>query len=318
MSSTEITFINRATRLSGTLTAPAGAAPGPAVLLISGSGPLDRDSNVKKLRIDVMRQVAEHLAGIGVASLRFDKRGVGASDGEYMSSGFHDNVADAQAALETLCRQPEVDPAQVFVLGHSEGALIATELAARNPYLAGAILLAGTATSGEAVLRWQAAQVAATLPRPVRILLKLLRKDVPTMQAKRLAQLKATRDDVVRIQLVKVNAKWFREFMVHDPAQSLRTVAIPVLAITGSKDIQVDAAHAARICEMVPSPCTHHVLDDMSHLLRVEPGSPTLRTYKRQAKQPVDPNLLALVSSWIGDRARCDAAVPCGEDAATA
>ena len=297
---THLEFTSAGNRLTGTLLVP-GARPAPAALLISGSGPLDRDSNTKRLQIDVMRQVADYLATIGIASLRYDKRGVGASSGNYHSTGFHDNIADARSALETLRARPEIDADRIVVVGHSEGALIAAELAAADTGLTGAVLLAGAAQTGEHVLRWQAQQVAASLPGTARLALKLLRKDVATMQDKRLAQLKGSSGDVVRIQLAKVNAKWFREFLAYDPTDALQRVQTPILAITGAKDIQVDPGDIGRMEALVTGDFTGVVMPDLTHLLRTTPGEATLRTYKKQVKRPVDHELLETVGSWIVD-----------------
>lgn len=282
----------------GTLLGPASDAPCPGVLLVSGSGPIDRDSNMKRAPLGVMKQIAEHLALIGFASFRFDKRGVGASGGDYKASGLFDNIADARAALLMMRGRPELDAERLFVLGHSEGALIAAELAAKEP-LAGAVLLASAAVPGKAVLRWQAAQVAETLPKWVRFIMKLLRQDFLATQEKRMAQLEATTKDVERISLVKVNAKWFREFMSHDPAKSLSRISAPVLAITGAKDLQVDPNDVQRMGELVRGPFEGKVLDDLTHLLRCDPGPASVSTYKAQMREPVDAQLLRLVGEWF-------------------
>lgn len=303
MLTADLTFTTGSVTLAGTLVVRELVEPGPVVLLISGSGPIDRDSNMKKLAIGVMGRVAGHLSEAGLASFRYDKRGVGASGGDYFAAGFSDNIIDAAAAIEMLRARPDVDPAQVFIIGHSEGALIATELAASDPGLAGVVLLAGTATVGEEVLRWQAQQVAATLPKPVKQILRLLRKDIASMQAKRLNQIKATTGDSMRIQLVKINAKWFREFLAHDPTASLEAVRIPVLAVTGSKDLQVAAADVERIGELVSSEFAGHVVDGVTHLLRDEPGPPSVRTYKKQVKRPLDRRVIDLVTNWIATTA---------------
>ncbi len=299
MQTNDLTFSSGPATLAGTLVTTAQTGPGPAVLLLSGSGPIDRDSNTKRLAIGVMGQIADHLSSQGLTSFRYDKRGVGASSGDFKSTGLHDNVADAAAAVDTLRARADIDPEQIFVIGHSEGALIAAELAAADPSLAGVILLAGTATLGEDVLRWQAEHISASLPRPVKLLLRVLRQDVVRTQTKRLAHIKATTGDTARIQLVKINAKWLREFMAHDPAPSLSSIQIPVLALTGSKDIQVNPEDIERIRQLVPTNCSGQVIDDLTHLLRTEAGPPSVRTYKRQAKRPVDPTLLTTTSTWI-------------------
>jgi pimeloyl-ACP methyl ester carboxylesterase len=275
-----------------------GSLPGPAVLLISGSGPVDRNSNAKRLPIDVMGQIAAHLAGHGITSLRYDKRGVGQSDGDYLSTGFNDNISDARAALTALRARPEVDADQVVVVGHSEGALIASVLAA-DEQLAGVALLAGAATNGKDVLRWQAQQVAATLPKPVKLLMKLFRQDLVRMQTKRLARIESSTDDAIRIQFVKLNAKWFREFMSFEPVAALRQAAVPVLAITGTKDIQVNPADVALMDQVVQTPFTGHLVDDVTHLLRTEPGTASVRTYKKQARQPLDERVTELLTDWM-------------------
>jgi pimeloyl-ACP methyl ester carboxylesterase len=290
--------------LEGTLNA-SGSPPGPAALLISGSGPVDRNSNAKRLPINVMGQIAAVLATNGITSLRYDKRGVGQSDGDYLSTGFNDNIDDARAALEALRARPEVDEDQVVVIGHSEGALIASALAA-DEQLAGVALLAGAATNGRDVLRWQAQQVAPTLPKPVKLLMKLLRQDLVRTQTKRLDLIESSTDDVIRIQFVKLNAKWFREFMSFEPVVALGQAAVPVLAITGTKDIQVNPADVALMEHAVPTPFTGHLVDDVTHLLRTEPGTASVRTYKKQARQPLDERVTELLTDWVASHTRIE------------
>lgn len=271
----------------------------PLALLISGSGPIDRDSNMKRQSIDVMRQVAEHLASCGISSFRYDKRGVGQSSGDYASAGLHDNIADARAAIAALRADPRRQDDAMFVVGHSEGALIAGELGATDPTLAGVVLLAGTARPGAEVLRWQAEHVKETLPTPAKVLLRLLRQDVVKTQTKRLEQIRSSTTDTLRIQMVKVNAKWLREFMAHDPSDSLTSVEVPLLAITGSKDVQVNPDDVDRIVDLAGSRAVGHVVEDLTHLLRTEAGPASIRTYKKQAKRPVDRQMLELVSGWM-------------------
>jgi pimeloyl-ACP methyl ester carboxylesterase len=253
---------------------------------------------MKKQQLNIMRDFAEHLAAAGIASYRYDKRGVGASEGDYRSTGLHDNIADATAAVEMLRSRPEFDADQVFVIGHSEGAFIGSDLAGSSD-IAGAVLLSGAAHTGEEVLRWQAAQVAETIPRPAKFLLKLLRKDVLSMQDKRLTQLRESQQDVARIQLVRINAKWFREFLAFDPSRALQQVRVPILAITGAKDIQVDPADVTLMGALVPTDFTGQVLDDVTHLLRRDDAPAGLKTYKKQMKRPVDRRLLEIVSGWV-------------------
>jgi len=288
--------------LEGTLTTP-HTSPGPAALLISGSGPIDRNSNSQHLAINIMGELATHLEASGIASLRYDKRGIGNSDGDYLASGLHDNIADAQAALVALRSRPEVDPGQLFVIGHSEGAIIASDLAG-DSQLAGVVLLAGTAQNGRDLLTWQTAQIASTLPKPVQYLTKLVGRDLQRIQSKRLARIERTHEDVVRIRFAKLNAKWLREFMAYESIDALHHAKVPILAITGSKDLQVNPADINLIKQAVPTPFTGHIVDDLTHLLRTETGPATLRTYKNQARRPIDQSVATMITDWMVSVAR--------------
>jgi pimeloyl-ACP methyl ester carboxylesterase len=295
----EASFAGAGHRLVGTLTVPPGEGPFPAVLLLSGSGPIDRDSNHKKLRFDVSRQLAVALARAGVASYRFDKRGVGESSGDWRAAGLSDNVDDAAAALTLLRERPEVEPDRVFVAGHSEGAVQAVALAGRGLPIAGLVLLAGTARRGEEVLRWQARVIAPTLPRPVRLLLGLLRVDLEKRVASNHAKIKGTTADVTRMGLARVNAKWFREYLAYDPGRDLPTVHVPVLALTGAGDLQVDAADLPLIEQLVPGEVETHLVPGLTHTLRRQPGAPSLSRYKQELREPVDRFVLDTVTGWV-------------------
>jgi hypothetical protein len=289
--------------LAGTLRLPDSGLPCPAVLLIPGSGQVDRDENAARLPINAFRDIAVHLSEQGVATLRYDKRGVGQSAGDFWESGFFDNVADAAAALSFLKAQQEIRPGRVFLLGHSEGALIATRLAGTGAQVAGVILLAGPAQTGEQVLVWQSAQVLKGMHGFNKWLIDLFHIDVRKAQQKQLDKIKRSKKDWIRVQLVaKLNARWFREFMVYDPAADLPKIQAPVLAITGSKDIQVDPADLGRMAGLVTTEFESHAVPDLTHILRAEPGEPTLSTYQQQVSQPVDSRVLRIISEWLGEK----------------
>jgi pimeloyl-ACP methyl ester carboxylesterase len=248
--------------------------------------------------LGITAQLAEALDAAGLATFRYDKRGVGASTGRWHSAGFYDNRDDAAAALEFLRARPEVDPARVIVLGHSEGALHAAGIAATGAPTAGLILLSCSAIPGESLLRWQSAQIAPTLPTPVRVLLRLLRTDLAARTSTTHAKIKATITNEARIEGAKINARWHREFMAHDPRTDLARIGVPVLAITGSKDLQAPPADLATIRDLVEAPVETHEVADLSHILRTQPGPASLSGYKQEIRQPVDAALVALVISW--------------------
>jgi fermentation-respiration switch protein FrsA (DUF1100 family) len=103
----------------------------------------------------------------------------------------------------------------------------------------------------------------------------------------------------VRLDLVRVNARWFREFMAYEPADDLRRTTVPVLAVTGSKDLQVPSADLDAIAAAAGGPVTVRLVPDLTHTLRRQPGPADLRRYKQEVRRPVDGELLDLVSDWI-------------------
>ena len=115
------------------------------MLLLPGSGQVDRNENAPKLAINVLREIAVYLARLGIATFRYDKRGVGASEGDYFSTGFFDRVEDAKAALAWLKEHDQVQSMKVFVLGHSEGSGLTMRSAGAGADVAGIILLTGWA-----------------------------------------------------------------------------------------------------------------------------------------------------------------------------
>jgi dienelactone hydrolase len=312
------------TRLAGTLTLPNAARPVAGALLLSGSGPLDRDSNMPQQRLDVAAALAAALAAHGVASLRFDKRGVGASGGEYLSTGFHREMSDGGAALAALQGSPSIDPKRVAIAGHSVGATIAIRLAAADapqpqaslagggtpkagdpsqrldkvPPIGGVVLLAGAARPGAEVMEWQSARIAATLPRALRPLGPLFMR----MQARGRRRLRASTADIIRVNLSRSPARWMREYMAYDPAADLPAIRCPVLAVTGCKDVQVDAVDIDRMRELVDAPFTGHTPADLTHVLHTTSGPPGLAGYRAQLRKPPDPALMERVATWIRDR----------------
>ena len=280
--------------LAGTLSLPGGAGPHPAVLLLHGSGRLDRDANAGRLRMGFGPSLAAVLAEAGIAVLRYDRRGVGASGGDWLATGFGDNRQDAVAALRVLAGRADVRAEAVGVVGHSEGAVHAMALGAR-PEVAAVVLLAGFARSGEDALRWQARTIIRGLPGPVRSLVR-------GFGNRQLARVKASSADVVRVAGSKLNARWMREMLVHDSRPDLAGIRVPVLAITGGKDVQVDPADLDRVRELVPGEVEVHRVPDLTHLLRRDPGRPSVRSYPRQLRRPVDAEVLAQVTTWLARR----------------
>ena len=286
------------TRLRGTLTFPAAGRPAPAALLLNGSGPLDRDSNMPGQQLDVANALAAALADHGVASLRFDKRGVGESEGDYLTMGFEEETADARAGLEAVRAQPGVDAERVVVIGHSVGATIAMRLASADRRLAGIVLLAGPSRPGAEVMERQSERIAESFSGVSR----LFSRPFLWNQRRTRRRLLASTGDVVRVGPQKMPARWFREFMAFDPSADLKRIECPVLAITGEKDLQVEPADVAEIGRLVGGPFTGSTPANLTHVLRTDDGPPSLAGYRAQLEKPIDATLVEQVVAWSAAR----------------
>ncbi|GAB3881423.1 hypothetical protein GCM10027612_10470 [Microbispora bryophytorum subsp. camponoti] len=137
------------------------------------------------------------------------------------------------------------------------------------------------------------------MPAFVRAVLRLTRTDVVAKVTKNHERIRRTTTDVARVGGVRVNARWTREFLDYDPAADLTRIHAPVLAVTGDKDLQVNPEDLVRMAELVPGPIETHVIPDLSHILRRQPGPPSLRAYRREVREPIDARVTELVIGWL-------------------
>ena len=299
--------------LKGTLTLPEESGEKhPAVLMVAGSGEVDRDGNNSafKFKLDLYKELAEFLTGLGFAVLRYDKRGVGESEGTYLETGMWDLVDDVGACVRFLQEHPRVDPARVILLGHSEGCLLISAYSARNP-VAGAVLLAGAVETIEEALRRQRKLYYGELMGKKGIkggLFRLLKIDrIGEKQAAALMEkIRRTRKDTARIQLVKMNAKWLREHLAYNVREDLPRITFPVLAVTGSKDIQSDPERLPELPGLVGGEATWKVIENMSHALKEANDSLSIlqvkALYQDSASKPLHPELKETLSGWLLER----------------
>ena len=253
----EVTFEDAAghAKLAGTLTVPQGAGPFPAVVLVSGSGPNTRNEPIMSHQLFLV--LADHLTRHGIAVLRYDKRGTGASTGDYAKATTQDFANDADAAAIYLRGRKEVDPAKVGLIGHSEGGLIVPMVAVADPKVDFIVMMAGPGVDGEKVLSEQGRLISKAMglsdekvakSSALRDQLIAIVRTEPDpalaaakMRAVLLAPAKAQgmSDAAIDSQIAALNTDWFRYFFNYDPAPTLRKVRCPVLAMIGSKDLQV-------------------------------------------------------------------------------
>lgn len=245
-------------------------------------------------RLDIAGSLADALAGGGVATLRYDKRGVGESEGEFLDASFHDEVTDAGAALDAL-RTFDETLGSIAVVGHSVGATVAMRLAGHPAAPDAYVFLAGAARPGEQVMAWQSRRIAETLPAPARWFGWLFER----RQAVDRRRILASTTPTIRLRRQTMPAAWFRGYMGHDPAADLALIDRPVLAVTGRKDVQVDPADVATIGRLISGPFEGETPDDLTHLLRSDDAPPGLRAYPAQLQRPPDRQVVDRVATWV-------------------
>ena len=324
----EVTFKNKKAGLdfTGTLTLPRGKGPFPAVVLITGSGPQDRDETI--LGHKPFLVLADHLTRKGIAVLRVDDRGVGGSGGSTMQSTTADFVGDALSGVTFLKGHKEINARQIGLVGHSEGGIVAPLAAAQSPDVAFIVLLAGTGVPGEEILYQQgqailkasgatASQLAAQRTFQ-ELMVKVVKEEKDKEKAKklferRLADKLAKLPEAEKKELEKlaevgkgqfglVMTPWFAHFLTCDPRVALGKVRVPVLALGGEKDTQVPPKENLKAIKEALEKggnknFTVKELPGLNHLFQTcKTGSPT--EYAK-IEETFAPSALKEVSDWI-------------------
>jgi uncharacterized protein len=265
----EVKFHNGDLSLAGTLTIPKTGGPFPAMVLITGSGPQNRDEELFGFK--PFRVIADHLTRKGIAVLRYDDRGVGGSSAGPATATTTDFAKDALSGVDFLLHRNEINGKEIGLLGHSEGAVAAAIAASQSTDIAFAVLMAGSAVNGEKIVLYQLESIAraggkseAEIQQALALQREVFRAvhtgegwdQVKTkLEAEAHRQIDAApaeqrgtinRDSLATVlvgrQLRGVQSPWFKFFAAFDPVTALEKVKCPVLALFGERDVQVPVA----------------------------------------------------------------------------
>lgn len=328
--SENVSFQNKkdSVTLAGTLTIPKGKGNFPAVILINGSGPVNRNEEVFGHKLFLV--ISDYLTQHGIAVLRYDKRGIGKSTGHYSGATTADFAKDAEAAFAYLRKRKEINTAEIGLIGHSEGGTIAPIVAAKNKNVAFIVLLAGTGVNGGKVLlkqqyligkaegeteeklrknrsiNEQAYKIIRNIQDSIQLRQKLYAylkkslKDYPNTQK----PAGISNEKFLTLMMKTYMNPWMRYFIGYDPKTALEYVSCPVLALVGSNDLQVDAdQNLPAIIKALKKGGNTHVtakkLEGLNHLFQESnTGSPL--DYQK-IEQTFSPKALKTIKTWILD-----------------
>ena len=317
--------------LAGTLTLPSQEGLFPVVLLITGSGPQDRDEAIAGHRPFLV--LADYLTRQGIAVLRVDDRGVGRSTGDFSPATSEDFASDVLAGIAYLKTRKEINPKKIGLIGHSEGGIIAPMVAVKSPDVAFIVLMAGTGLTGEEILYLQGALIFRAMgvseediaknrqfnekifsvlkeEEDIEIIEKILRQmfmaDWEKMSEE---EKKAIGDPEVYLnaQLQSLLSPWLKFFLTYDPKPTLSKVKCPVLAINGEKDLQVPPKENLSAIEEAlvaggNKNFTVKELPGLNHLFQTaQTGVPS--EYAK-IEETISPIALKIIGDWILEQTR--------------
>jgi pimeloyl-ACP methyl ester carboxylesterase len=316
----EITFPNNKAKISlaATLTIPLSPGPFPAAVLISGSGPHDRDETIAGHHPFLI--LADHLTRKGIAVLRFDKRGIGKSTGDFASATMEDFSSDAEAAVAYLHTRKEIDSKRIGLIGHSEGGIIAPMVATHSNDVAWIVLLAAPGLKGEDLLLLQSERIlrnAGVNDGEISRSLAFNKQSYALIrQEKDSAALESKLNDLIQstsmgaslppaalqAQVRLLVSPWFRNYIDYDPLPVLQKTACAVLALNGEKDLQVPSTeNLSKIQKALQDGGNMDFLTTelpgLNHLFQHCPsGSPT---EYGGIEETIAPEALNAVSDWV-------------------
>ena len=309
----DVTYENKVQNvtLAATMTIPQGKGPFPAVVLITGSGPQDRDESLMGHKPFLV--LSDYLTRHGIAVLRADDRGTAKSTGDFATATTADFATDTEAGIAYLKTRPEVDPHKIGLIGHSEGGVIAPMIAARNKDVAFIVMMAGPGVPGDQILIAQveaidqasgksAEETAKDVAREREVLTLLETEKDDAVLQKELKDKLDVPEAQAGAAIKQLTSPWFRYFISYDPATALRKVTCPVLAIIGEKDTQVPAKlNLPAIRAALEQAGNQHFeadeLPGLNHLFQTAAtGAPTEYA---EIEETISPVALEKMAGWI-------------------
>lgn len=314
-------------KLAGTLTLPLSEEPFSATLLITGSGQQDRNETAFSHRPFLV--LADYLTRRGVAVLRADDRGVGGSTGNFFQATSEDFAGDVLAGVEYLKGRKEINPKKIGLIGHSEGGLIASIVAAQSADIAFIVMMAGQGLTGEELLYMQQYSILKTKGASDEVIAKnrnlwerlfaILKQEKDNELAeKKLCKIMAeelmkigeqekqvlgySSKDRIKLGIKQLLLPWFRYYLAYNPRLTLMKVKIPVLAIIGEKDLQVPPKENLRAIEEALKDggnknYTLNELPNLNHLFQT--AQTGLPSEYAKIEETISPMALKLIGDWV-------------------
>ncbi|WP_177176585.1 alpha/beta hydrolase family protein [Hyunsoonleella jejuensis] len=328
-----VVFINSeadSIKLAGTLTLPKDIKNPPVAILISGSGPQNRDEEVKQFNHKPFLVLSNHLTNNGIAVLRYDDRGIAESEGSFKDATSFDFASDVNAAIQFLKARNDIDANKIGLIGHSEGGLIAPIVASKNKDVAFVVLLAGTGVDGGKILQTQSRKMMEL--RGAQKMMLDENEKLTTIIYDAIKQYKNT--DTIKSKITKglndfkaqnpmsmvspsitpvlieqqfkiLESKWLLEFIRIEPKPYLEKTTCPILVLNGTKDVQVlPEVNLPEIEKALSASGNTDVtikeLENLNHLFQTaETGN--VDEYKT-IEETFAPSALQLIADWINER----------------
>ena len=326
--SEDVTFQNPKANISlaGTLTLPEKEGVFPVVVLITGSGPQNRDEELVGHKPFLV--ISDYLTKNGIAVLRYDDRGVGQSKGDFKTATTTDFATDVESAITYLKTRKEINKKQIGLVGHSEGGLIAPMVASKSKDVSFIVLLAGTGIQGDKLLLLQQELIAKANGASESDIKKSIQANANlfkmVLQSNDNQKLKAdltnkineivkndnsseipkgmTKDQYIALQVDQITSPWMEYFMKYNPVPALEKVKCAVLAVNGEKDLQVPpkenlTAIKNALTKGGNKNVTTIEFPNLNHLFQeCKTGSPNEYA---SIEQTFSPRALAEITQWI-------------------